>query len=253
MPACTLCFHRELTEFLPASTTDGIIRYELNRRSSIKDIVESLGPPHTEIGKIRVHNQPVDFGFIPEPGQTIHLHPLLPPVNPCLPSLLRPHPLPELRFIVDVNVGKVAKLLRMLGLDAAFHFSWRDEQIADKADREGRIALSKDRGLLKRKQIMWGRLVRGHTPNEQFLDVMNFFEIHPPFAIFSRCLACNMTLEPVAKKDIEYRLKPKTRLYYHRFYLCPQCQRIYWRGSHYQRMQSWLQKILPQITRSAPE
>jgi uncharacterized protein with PIN domain len=253
MDMCTLYFHRELTEFLPASTTDGIIRYELNRRASIKDIVESLGPPHTEIGKITVHNRPVDFGFIPRPGQVLHLHPLVPPVNPCLPSLLRPYFLTEMRFIVDVNVGKLAKLLRILGLDAAFHFSWRDEQIAEKADREGRIALSKDHGLLKRTRIVWGRLIRANTPDEQLREVLAFFDIKPPFAIFTRCLACNQPLQPVAKKDIEHRLKPKTKLYYQRFHICPQCHRIYWRGSHYQRMHAWLQKILPQITCSTPE
>ena len=251
MSVCFLSFHGELIDCLPASKSTGVIGYTLNRRASIKDIVESLGPPHTEIGRILVHNQPADFDYIPQPGQTIHIHPLQPPVDPGQPSLLRPRPLPDLRFIVDVNVGKLARLMRILGLDAAFHWSWRDEQIAHKADMEERIVLSKDHGLLKRNHVQWGRLIRAQTPRDQLVEVLSFFGLQPPFALFSRCLACNIPLQPVDKKDIEHRLEPKTKRYFQRFQLCPGCGRIYWRGSHHQHMQAWLEEIIPGLNSQA--
>ncbi|MDZ7761906.1 MAG: Mut7-C RNAse domain-containing protein [Desulfovermiculus sp.] len=252
MASCTLHFHGQLPELLTTSCQNGAVHYVLTRRASIKDIVESLGPPHTEIGGISVHNQTADFNLIPQPGQDIHIHPLQPPVNPCLPSLLRPQPLPGMRFIVDVNVGKLARLLRILGLDAAFHWSWRDGHIAQMAELEERLVLSRDHGLLKRKQVQWGHLIRAQTPKEQLLEVISFFGLKPPFALFSRCLACNTPLQPVKKKDIEHRLKPKTKRYYQRFHLCPDCGRIYWQGSHHQHMQAWLQETISHIDSPFP-
>lgn len=252
MCTCFLNFHGELIDFLPSSSPKGSIRYTLNRRASIKDILEALGPPHTEIGRIMLDGQPVDFNFIPHPGQILHIHPLQPPVNPCLPTFLRPQPLPEWRFIVDVNVGKLARLLRILGLDAAYHWSWRDGHIARRAETERRIVLSKDHGLLKRNQIQWGRLIRAQTPKDQLLEVLSFFDLQPPFALFSRCLACNIALQTVDKKEIEDQLKPKTRRYFHHFQVCPGCGRIYWRGSHHQHMRHWLQKTMPHVFKNQP-
>lgn len=245
MASCTLHFHGQLAQLLSTSSQNGTVHYSLTRRASIKDILEALGPPHTEIGRIMLDGRPVDFNFIPHPGQILHIHPLQPPVNPCLPTFLRPHPLPEWRFIVDVNVGKLARLLRILGLDAAYHWTWRDGHIAQRAETEMRIVLSKDHGLLKRNQIQWGRLIRAQAPEDQLLEVLSFFDLQPPFVLFSRCLACNIPLQPVAKKEIEHRLEPKTKRYFHHFHLCPGCGRIYWRGSHHQHMQAWLQKIIP--------
>jgi len=250
MDVCTLCFHGQLLDLMATPNKCGVLAYPLTRRASIKDIIESQGPPHTEIGHISADNKAVDFDFIPQPGQIIGIFPVRPPADPCTPTLLCPTPAPRLQFLVDVNVGKLAKLLRMLGLDAEFHCSWSDWRIAHKALQEGRIVLSKDRGLLKRNHIQWGRLIRGQTPREQLVEVLSFFGIRPPLAIFSRCLSCNTPLQPVDKKDIEHRLKPKTKRFYQRFQICPTCERIYWRGSHHRHMQQWLEETIPGITSS---
>jgi len=90
--------------------------------------------------------------------------------------------------------------------------------------------------LLKRRQVAFGRYVRAVRPDDQLAEVLAFFGVDRPVAPFSRCLRCNVLLEPVAKVSINHRLEPKTRLYFDRFKICPACKRIFWQGSHHQRM-----------------
>jgi len=220
----------------------GAIEYPLERRASIKDIIESLGIPHTEIGCIQVENHQLDFGFIPEPGQVIKVAEIDPPFDVQAPSLLRPKPLPSVRFVVDVNVGRLAALLRLTGFDAAYENGMRDSEIAELACQDQRIVLTKDRALLKRSKIDYGRLVRATHPEDQLLDTLRFFGLTGPFDFFSRCLLCNRRLQPVAKADILPRLEPKTKKYFNTFKTCPACDRIYWRGSHCDAMAAKLKK-----------
>jgi len=241
---CWISFHGELKHFLPPDKDNGLIQVRLERRTSVKDLIEACGPPHTEVGELWIQDRPTDFSHIISLGETIQVRPHIPPVDPFRPTLLRPAALRELRFVVDVNVGKLAPLLRMLGFDTAYEWAWRDRTIADTAESEGRIVLTRDRGLLKRKKIVWGRLMRSQTPEEQLQEVLDFFGLHGPFKLFSRCLSCNVPLEDVDKADILDRLEPKTKLFFHRFRICPSCGRIFWRGSHHEKMIQFLTTIL---------
>jgi len=214
----------------------------MERRASIKDIVESLGVPHTEIGAIRADDHTQDFGFIPDPGQKIRVMEIEPPFEVTVPSLLRPEPLPSVRFVVDVNVGRLAAFLRLTGIDAAYENGLRDSEIAELASRDQRIVLTKDRALLKRSKIDYGRLVRATYPENQLLETLKFFGLTGPFDFFSRCLLCNQELQPVAKAAVIHRLEPKTKKYFNTFKTCPDCHRIYWRGSHCDAMAAKLEK-----------
>ena len=218
------------------------IIYPLKQKTSIKNIIESLGVPHTEIGKIVVENKEVDFNFIPVNSQKINILPVQPPFDVTKPSLLRPEPLQKIRFIADVNVGKLALLLRMLGLDTEYSSRFLDKDILSLSKKEKRIVLSKDTGLLERKQIIFGKHVRSIYPDDQLVEIIQYFGINGPFNYFSRCLRCNKKLVQVEKNDILHRLEPKTKKYFNRFKICPQCQRIYWRGSHHEKMKRRLQK-----------
>jgi uncharacterized protein len=225
------------------------VRYPLTRRAAIKDIIEALGVPHTEVGAIHVGSQDVGFDFIPHDGHFLSVQAVSPPLDVTRPSRVRPRPLPNMRFVVDVNVGKLALLLRILGLDTAYHPALSDGDIAGLATMEKRIVLTRDAGLLKRRQVDFGRLVRARLPDEQLREVVAFFGIGPPYALFSRCLRCNRTLAIVEKKDILHRLEPKTRKYFHKFKQCPACHRIFWRGSHHDEMLARLQRAgVPGLT-----
>jgi uncharacterized protein with PIN domain len=242
MPQLKIIFPEEFNFFRRRKNKAREIIYPLERKTSIKHIIESLGVPHTEIGKIVVEDKEVDFNYIPANSQKIIVLPVIPPFDVTMPSFLRPEPLQKIRFVVDVNVGKLALLLRMLGLDAEYSPKFLDKDILSFCKKEKRIVLSKDTGLLKCRQIIFGRHVRSIHPDDQLSEVLNFFGIKGPFNFFSRCLRCNNKLVPISKKDILHRLEPKTKKYFNRFKICPQCNRIYWRGSHYEKMKNRLLK-----------
>jgi uncharacterized protein with PIN domain len=218
------------------------VNYLLDRRASIKDIIEALGVPHTEVGKLSLGQEEIDFDYLPEGGEKIDVLAHTPPVDVTQPTKLRPDPLPEVKFIVDGNIGKLAMLLRMMGIDTLFDPEFRDKEITFLAHKDGRIVLSKDRSLLKRKDIIYGHLVQALDPDSQLKEIVHFFGLKPK-RLFSRCLRCNELLQPIAKEKILHLLEPKTKKYFFKFYHCPGCGKIYWQGSHWDRMKERLEKI----------
>ncbi|MEE4313098.1 MAG: Mut7-C RNAse domain-containing protein [Desulfofustis sp.] len=238
VPAVTLVFSGDLLDFFKDSGSSPYVHhYPLLRRASIKDIVESLGIPHTEIGRLSYNRREVDFSFVPNGGEKLLVEPLSPLYPPTRASTLRPEPLDETRFLVDVNVGKLVRFLRMAGLDAAVasaNQSIRDT--AENAATDRRILLSRNRDLLKLRSVVFGRLVRNQDPTRQFTEVSLLFNLSSHYRPFSRCMACNGILHPVNKADILDRLEPLTIRYYHRFHQCGNCGRLYWRGSHHDHM-----------------
>jgi hypothetical protein len=244
MSTIVLQFHGELKGFPGRRHASGRIEYDLTRRASIKDIIESFRVPHTEIGAIRNRDRERDFSWIPGPGCEVHVFPVIPPLEVTRPSLLRPEPYPEIRFLVDVNVARLAMLLRVLGVDTAFDPGASDAEMARQAEREERIVLTRDTGLLRRKAVRFGRCIRAHDPDEQLAEVVGFFGIRPPFALFSRCLRCNDPLVAVRKEEVWDRLEPKTKKYFTRFRICPRCHRIYWQGSHHEKLLERVMRVV---------
>lgn len=219
------------------------INYSLTRRASIKDIIESLHIPHTEVHSIKLNNREISFTHIPKDGETIFLHAFSAGTDVTCPTLLRPDALPTAAFIVDINVGKLARLLRMSGIDTVYNPHWQEEEVAELAAASRRILLSRNHDLLCRKCIAWGHLVRAEDPEKQLAEVLTLFGLHDAVKPFSRCLQCNTLLQPVEKSAILHRLEPLTRKYYHHFHTCPDCERIYWRGSHHKRMEELINRV----------
>ena len=166
--------------------------------------------------------------------------PLQPPVDVTTPSRLRPQPFQDIRFVADVNVGKLASFLRMLGFDTYYRPDLQDAECARLAAAEQRIVLTKDAKLLKRKLIVHGHLVREVHPRRQLQEVVHFYGLDSSLAPFSRCLRCNALLEPIDKEAVLHRLEPLTKKYYDRFHRCPGCDQIYWSGSHREKMEHLL-------------
>lgn len=242
MPRFT--FHGDLPSLLSRRFRPGPrVELTLGRRASVKDVVEALGPPHTEIGRLLADGSELDFGHQVREGEEIGVFPPEPPVDVRTATRLRPLPFREVRFIADVNVGKLARLLRMLGFDTAYRNDLSDEECAAMAQEEQRICLSKDFRLLKRSKVVHGRLVRAIEPGAQLREVVGFYGLAKAMAPFSRCLRCNQPLEAVAKATILSRLEPLTRTYYDAFERCPGCDRIYWAGSHREQMEQLIATI----------
>lgn len=240
-----ICFHQDLRSLLSLGMRDhAIIEHTIHRQASIKDIIEALQIPHPEIGALLVQGKPVDFTYKVCDGDRIEVQLLMAPVNPCQPSLLRPEPLPRIRFMTDANVARLGSLLRMAGLDTLCPKGLDDAEIAVQAVRQECILLSRDRGLLKRKIISHGHLVRSEEPKEQLAEVIKLYGLQEQITPFSRCMHCNGLLKPVAKKDIIQSLEPLTRTYYQTFFRCPDCAKIYWSGSHKSGMNRLLSAAL---------
>ncbi|MDG4476177.1 Mut7-C RNAse domain-containing protein [Thiovibrio frasassiensis] len=218
------------------------IHYELTRAASLKDIVEALGVPHTEVGRLTVAGKEISFAAPGANNDRLDVYPLCPPVDVSIPTLLRPVPLPSVAFAVDMNVGKLATLLRMAGFDTFYHNDIADPDLVALALREQRILLSKDTDLLKRKEVVFGYLVREIYPEDQLAEVVHLFGLKDQLKPLSRCLRCNGMLQPVAKQQIIAQLEPLTKKYYDSFRQCQGCSKIYWPGSHRDRMLLGLKK-----------
>ena len=218
------------------------IVYELTRQASVKDIVEALGVPHTEVGRLTVAGREISFSSPGANNDTLDVYPLRPPVDVSTPTLLRPEPLDGITFAVDMNVGKLATLLRMAGFDTFYSNDISDPDLIEVAVREKRILLSKDTDLLKRKEIVFGYLVREIHPEKQLAEIVHLFGIKEQIKPLRRCLRCNGLLQPVDKQQIIGQLEPLTKKYYDSFRQCQGCRKIYWPGSHRDKMLKVLER-----------
>jgi hypothetical protein len=237
-----------------APEVDRTIIYPLIRRASIKDILESLGVPHTEVGRIVLDGREQTFEKIAGDGEHFEIHPLSPALPPTVATILRPVPLSACIFLVDINVGRLAGLLRMAGFDAeavgsdtadtANAANAANATIILRAIREGRILLTRNRDLLKHRKLVFGRLVLSQNPEQQLKEIINLYRLQDQLQPFSRCIACNAMLAEVEKSAIIDRLLPLTKKYFHHFKQCTGCGKIYWHGSHHEKMTSKLGMIL---------
>ncbi len=159
---------------------------------------------------------------------------------------MQPEPPSEPRFVLDVHLGRLAAHLRMLGLDTLYRNDYADEELAQISSAEQRIVLTRDRGVLKRSIVVYGYYVRETDPEQQLIEVIRRFNLTRFVRPFHRCLHCNGLLEPVDKEKIADRLEPRTQQYFHEFHLCTNCGKIYWKGSHYDRMQRLIEQIAGQ-------
>ena len=242
MTRATFRFYAELNDFLPPGRCQEFT-YEFQRRGSVKDLVEALGVPHTEVDLILVNGVSVDFGYLVQDGDRVSVYPVFESLDIEPAVRLRPHPLREPRFVLDVHLGKLTTYLRLLGFDTLYRNDYPDAELARISSEEGRLLLTRDRGLLKRGVVSHGYYVRATEPLAQLLEVLRRFDLFETIRPFHRCVKCNGTVEPVAKESVLEFLLPKTRLYYDEFYRCLECGRVYWRGSHYERMERLVDRI----------
>ncbi|WP_042371171.1 Mut7-C RNAse domain-containing protein [Streptacidiphilus neutrinimicus] len=189
--------------------------------STLGHVVESLGVPLTEVGGLAVDGSASDASHVPTAGERIHVSPVT-----------RPQPLPgPPRFLLDVHLGTLARRLRLLGVDAAYErLDIGDAALAAQSAREQRVMLSRDRGLLHRRELWAGAYIYSHRPEEQLTDVLERFV--PPLAPWTRCTACNGGLRPATLEEVRPQLRSGTERSYDTFALCMTCGRAYWRGAH---------------------
>lgn len=235
-PLVQLRFYEELNDFLPPDRRKVAFVHRLDRRTSVKDLIESFGVPHTEVEVILVNGKSVDFSYIVRPGDRISVYPMFESFDVGPLIRLRERPLRDPRFIADSNLGQLARYLRLLGFDVLYRNDYSDREVAQIASTERRVVLTRDRALLRHKIITHGYFVRADKPRDQVKEVLARLQLENQVRPFTRCLRCSGELEDVAKEAVLEQLEPKTRLYYDRFRRCTKCGQVYWKGSHFRRM-----------------
>ena len=237
-------FYEELNDFLPREHQKQTIEYRFGGQPAIKDPIEVLGVPHSEVDLILVNEESVGFDHGLKDGDRVAVYPVFESFDITPVQRLRPKPLRNTRFIVDVNLGKLARGLRMLGFDTAYANHLSDGDIVDIAVHEKRIVLTRDRRLLFRKAITHGFWVRAVDVDTQLQEVLQRLDLYAQVNPLQRCLDCNGEIETVDKEQVWSRLEPLTKRYYREFYRCTGCDKIYWSGSHVEHMTGVIRHLL---------
>jgi uncharacterized protein with PIN domain len=234
-------FYEELNDFLPRYKRKREFEYNFTGNPSVKDAVEAIGVPHPEIDLIIVNNESVGFDYQLHANDMISVYPVFESIK------LRAAPLRRTRFILDVNLGKLTRLLRLCGFDSSYNSNLDDHSLVKLAGADRRIILTRDRQLLKRKEVSHGYWIRNTDPYAQLKEVVKRLDLKSDIKLFSRCLVCNAKIKSIPKQQVINNIPPKTRNYFDKFYQCTGCLKVYWQGSHYKRMQDRLMCILDDI------
>jgi uncharacterized protein with PIN domain len=239
----TLRFYEELNDFLSPSYRKRPIDYWFNGERSIKDVIESLGVPHVEVDIILVNGQSVGFDYLLKHKDNVSVYPVFETLNISGLTHLREAPLREVRFILDVHLGKLDRYLRTLGFDTLYQNDNDDNEIVRLSLLEQRIILTRDIGLLKIKMVTHGYFVRSQLPREQIKEVLDHFDLYDAIQPFTRCIRCNGPLKPVDKATVMPLLEPLTKQYFEVFTRCTSCGQVYWEGSHLAKMNRFIEAI----------
>jgi uncharacterized protein with PIN domain len=242
MNAAQFSFMDELNDFLPTKWKKISFRYAFEDHQTIKHVIEALGVPHCEVNHLRVDDRGVDFHYHIKDGEQVVVFPISSRPGPQ-DILLQTEPASVSHFVLDNHLGRLAAYLRMLGYDTLYRNDYQDDELAQIASEQGRTLLTRDRRLLMRNAILSGYWMRRQDPRAQLVEIVRRYEMRGRMQLFQRCLRCNHILEAVSKEAVLPRLEPLTRLYFDEFHICPACQQIYWKGSHYDHMLNLIVKL----------
>lgn len=238
MATARFSFHGELSAFLAPERRTATFDYTCARAASLKQAIEALGVPHTEVGRLLVNEQPATLARTVREGDAVEVF----PHAAGEASLDAP-----VRFLADAHLGGLARMLRMLGINTHYDNGIADREILELAAREQRIVLTRDRELLKCREILRGRFVHARKPEAQLQEVAARYGLERHMRPFTLCLNCNVRLLPVDKDAVSERVPERIAVRYDVFVRCPGCGRTYWKGSHWERMRGILGAALASL------
>ena len=238
-----LRFYEELNDFLPEERKKKRFTHHFIDRTSVKDLIESLGVPHTEIDLILVNGKSIGFKYKINYGDDISVYPVFESFDITNVQHLRAKQLRKPKFVADVHLGRLTRYLRMMGVDVLYKNDFNDDEIVRISIKERRAILTRDRGILKRNEVTHGYWIRTIKVEEQVEEVLKRFNLQKEIKEFTRCIKCNELLKPIKKETIIDLLPPKVANSQNDFYRCPGCNKIYWKGTHYLRMLKFIQSI----------
>jgi uncharacterized protein with PIN domain len=244
MVCATFRFYGELNDFLPRERRGRDITTPCARMATTKHMIEALGVPHTEVELVVVNGEGAGLDVLLEEGDRVAVYPRFTSfdVEDLAPAPLLPPG--RIRFVADAHLGGLARLLRMAGFDTIYDNSLRGDQVEALAVDQERLVLTRDRELLKRRTIEYGCYVRALKAEEQLREVFERLGLAERARPFTRCLHDNAPLHAVAKADVLDKLPPMVAACQDEFSTCDLCGRVYWKGTHWQRMSAVLEPYL---------
>jgi len=251
-----LHFHGDLPIFLSREhRANGGVTRLLSEKTAVKDIIEASGVPHPEVDLIVSSGNgriPLCVDFHWQVQESAHLE--IYPVNVTVDSFpTAPHlqTRTATRFVADGHLGKLARNLRLLGLDTSYERDADDLRLLEIMVNEQRALLTRDRRLLMHSVVRNGYCPRSSDSFRQTQEVLQRFSLFDGggnVTPFQRCLRCNSPLESVDKTEIIQALsaEPLTLRYYEEFRRCAGCGKIYWPGTHFQKLAARVSQLLGQ-------
>jgi uncharacterized protein with PIN domain len=237
-------FYEELNDFLPAEKCKVRFVYQFNGSPSIKDAIEAIGVPHVEVDLVIVNGRSVGFDYHLSDNDEVSVYPVFEALDISPLVRLREKPLRDPRFICDVHLGKLARLLRLAGFNTLYRNDYTDPQIVEYALPEKRCILTRDRGILKRSAVTHGYCLRSTVPQQQAREVIERFDLHAMARPFSLCIECNGPISRANKDSVLPGLPQKTSECHDEFYKCDSCGRVYWQGSHFDSLRQTVSAML---------
>lgn len=244
----TIRFYEELNFFLPEDKQKKDFSFKFKDRRSIKDLIEACGVPHVEVDLILVNGEPVSFSYIVQNLDRISVYPVFESLDISNVSRLRPLPLRDPKFVLDVHLNKLARKLRLLGFDVDYEKQRDDKTLATISEKENRILLTRDLQLLMRKNITHGLYVRNIIPSKQVTEIIKRLQLQKLIKPFSRCANCNGIIEslPVESKtfqNLKNQIPEGVLDWCKEFSKCNKCNKVYWKGNHYDKIKIFITNL----------
>ena len=233
-------FDPALAPFLAPSRRGRSFEYDCARAATLKNAIEALGVPHTEVGTVTVNGTAATLQRTVREGDFVEVA-APQPGSAQVQAEMGTVPI----FVADAHLGGLARFLRMLGFDTLHRNAFSDEEIRRLAESEKRIVLTRDRELLKCREITHGAYVRALKPEAQLREVAERFRLAARARPFTLCLNCNLPLAPADANEVAARVPEAVRRLHQRFVRCPGCEGVFWPGTHYERMLAALRSMFP--------
>jgi uncharacterized protein len=237
-------FYAELNDHLPQHKQYRSIEKQFFVPASVKDMIESSGVPHTEVDLVLVNGESSDFTRLIRKGDRVSVYPVFESLDITPILHLRPQPLREPKFVLDVHLGRLAGYLRMLGFDAIYSNRFSDSELVRLSSEQARVLLTRDRGVLKHSAVTHGYWLRETNSRRQAAEVVRRIDLARQIRPFTRCIVCNHPLEDMSKNDVRGRVPKRVLQRCDEFRVCADCGRIYWEGTHFERMSSWIRQLV---------
>lgn len=244
MVTATFRFYEELNDFLAPEHRGHEFAAACARAATTKHMIEALGVPHTEVELILVNGVSVGFDCLLRDGDRVAVYPVFEALDITPLLRVREHPLRDTRFVADAHLGGLAHLLRMTGFDTLYDNHFDDREIAELSAREHRIVLTRDRELLKRRNITHGCYVHALKSAAQLREIFARLDLARSARPYTLCLHCNTPLRALDTALARERVPPRVAAHYTRFSTCDTCRRVFWEGSHWRRMQALLAEVM---------